>query len=38
MNTVQVMEDEEVMGWYEEVQACKHPDKKQGWPVLHDIA
>jgi lipoxygenase len=35
---VQVTEDEEVMRWYEEVKARGHPDKKEGWPVLRDIA
>jgi hypothetical protein len=37
-SVLQVSDDEEVMGWYAEVKAWGHLDKKAGWPVLRDSA
>eukprot|EP00884_Botryococcus_braunii_P022835 jgi/Botrbrau1/9235/Bobra.0028s0030.1 len=33
-----VTEDEEIMGWWREVQTLGHPDKPEGWPAVCDIA
>jgi hypothetical protein len=35
---MQVTEDAEIMAWWKEVREEGHPDKKEGWPELTDIA
>ena len=35
---MQVVKDDELVAWWEEAREMGHPDKKEGWIDLTDIA